>query len=170
MFLILISKWGSERTSGQRFSGNDSGNYMNVTHCSCRKFCRRKPLLGFSPKGFSPRAKNLVIEGNTHAIRVSNVILVALLIKITTAHHLIMWALSLGFMTIPLIFLFYVLRRQIPQAEAAHSLLEITSSSSRCSVGAFGDDRRLSYFRPFVPDSHPEEARRHILCTGMLHC
>jgi len=69
-------------------------------------------------------------------------------------------------MTIPLSFLFYDLRRQIPQAEAAHSLFEITSSSSQCSVGAFVDDRRLSYFQLFVPDSHPEEARRHILCTG----
>ena len=84
MISILISKRGSERISGQRFSGKDSGNYMNLTHCSCRKFCRRKPLLGFSPKGFSPWAKNLVREGNTHAIRVSNVILAALLIKITT--------------------------------------------------------------------------------------
>ena len=124
MFSILISKWGSEWTSGQRFSGKDSGNYMNLTHCSCRRFCRRKPL-----PGFSSRTKNLVREGNIHAIRVSNVILAALLIKITTTPANYVSSITRFHDHTPEL---PVLRSPSsdPQAEPAYSLFEIISSSS----------------------------------------
>ena len=68
--------------------------------------------------GFSPRVKNFVGEGNTHAIRASNVILAALLIKITTTPANYVSSIT-RFHDHTLSSLFYVLLRQIPQAEAA---------------------------------------------------